>query len=161
MREAASRGFFMGSKAPFGYNRVKVSDGAKERPTLKIDPANAPIVREVFESSSRGNGLKEICRDLNDRGVTNRGRRWRKGGLHYLLTNEAYMGTAAWGKTGKGGKDVAPVRVEGAWEAVVSKELFDKVQQGLRRNSSTRCSRACDAGRQRYSGRRAWGASSS
>ncbi len=35
MREAASRGFFMGPKAPFGYRRVKVNDGAKERPTLE------------------------------------------------------------------------------------------------------------------------------
>ena len=34
MREAASRGFFLGSKAPFGYKRVKVNDGVKERPTL-------------------------------------------------------------------------------------------------------------------------------
>ena len=89
MREAASRGFFLGSKAPFGYIRVKVSDGAKERPTLEIDPATAPVVREIFESSLRGNGLKEICKALNDRGVTNRGKRWYKGGLHYLLTNEA------------------------------------------------------------------------
>ena len=38
MREAASRGFFLGSKAPFGYTRVKVSDGVKERPTLEVDP---------------------------------------------------------------------------------------------------------------------------
>ena len=41
MREAASRGFFLGSKAPFGYIRVKVSDGVKERPTLEVDPATA------------------------------------------------------------------------------------------------------------------------
>ena len=34
MREAASRGFFLASKAPFGHKRVKVSDGVKERPTL-------------------------------------------------------------------------------------------------------------------------------
>ncbi len=27
MREAASRGFFLGSKAPFGYRKIKVSDG--------------------------------------------------------------------------------------------------------------------------------------
>ena len=40
MRESASRGFFLGSKAPFGYVRVKVSDGVKERPTLEVDPAN-------------------------------------------------------------------------------------------------------------------------
>ena len=60
-------------EAPFGYKRVKVNDGAKGRPSLKIDPAIAPIVREVFESSLRRNGPKEICRNLNDRGITNRG----------------------------------------------------------------------------------------
>ena len=42
MREAASRGFLLASNAPFGYRRVKVSDGAKERPTLEVDPATAP-----------------------------------------------------------------------------------------------------------------------
>ena len=47
MREAASRGFFLGSKAPFGYIRVKVNDGAKDRPTLEVDPATAPVVKEI------------------------------------------------------------------------------------------------------------------
>ncbi len=132
MREAASRGFFLGSKAPFGYKRVKANDGAKERPTLEVDPATAPIVKEIFESSLRGNGLKEICRELNDRGITNRGRRWYKGGLYYLLTNEAYTGTAVWGRNSKGEKAQDPVRVEGAWPALVSRELFDAVQQAMR-----------------------------
>ena len=73
MREAASRGYFLGSKAPFVYNRVKVSDGVRERPTLEVDPEAAPIVKEIFESSRRGNGLKEICKDLNGRGITHKG----------------------------------------------------------------------------------------
>ena len=132
MREAASRGFFLGSKAPFGYRRVKVSDGVKERPTLEVDPATAPVVKEIFESSLSGYGLKEICRTLNDRGITNRGKRWYKGGLHYLLTNEAYTGTAVWGRTTKVEKAQDPVRVEGAWLALVSRELFDAVQQAMR-----------------------------
>ena len=132
MREAASRGFFLGSKSPFGYKRVKVSDGAKERPTLEIDPAAAPVVKELFQSSLRGNGLMEICKALNDRGVTNRGKRWYKGGLHYLLTNEAYTGTAVWGRTSKGEKAQDPVRVEGAWPALVSREMFDAVQEAMR-----------------------------
>ena len=132
MREAASRGFFLGSKSPFGYKRVKVSDGAKERPTLEIDPAAAPVVKELFQSSLRGNGLMEICKALNDRGVTNRGKHWYKGGLHYLLTNEAYTGTAVWGRTSKGEKTQDPVRVEGAWPALVSREMFDAVQQAMR-----------------------------
>ena len=132
MREAASRGFFLGSKAPFGYRRVKVSDGMKERPTLEVDPATAPVVKEIFESSLSGYGLKEICRTLNDRGITNRGKRWYKGGLHYLLTNEAYTGTAVWGRTTKVEKAQDPVRVEGAWPALVSRGLFDAVQQAMR-----------------------------
>ena len=114
MREAASRGFFLASNAPFGYKRVKVSDGVKERPTLEVDRATAPVVKEIFESSLRGNGLKEICKALNGRGITNRGKRWNRGGLHYLLTNEAYTGTAVWGRTSKGEKTQDPVRVEGA-----------------------------------------------
>ena len=132
MREAASRGFFLGSKAPYGYKRVKINDGLKERPTLEVDPATAPVVKEIFESSLNGNGLKEICKTLNGRGITNRGKRWYKGGIHYLLSNEAYTGTAVWGKTSKGEKTQEPVRVEGAWPALISRELFDAVQEAMR-----------------------------
>ena len=132
MREAASRGFFLGSKAPFGYTRVKISDGAKERPTLEVDTATAPVVKEIFESSLSGNGLKEICKTLNGRGITNRGKHWNKGGLHYLLTNEAYTGAAVWGRTSKVEKAQEPVRLEGAWPALVSRELFDAVQEAMR-----------------------------
>ena len=126
----------MGSRAPFGYRRVKVSDGGKERPTLEVGLATAPVVKEVFESSLRGNGLKEICRALNDRGVTNRGKRWYKGTLYYLLTNEAYTGTAEWGRSSKGEKAQDPVRVEGSWPALVTRELFNSVQRAMRDRAS-------------------------
>ena len=132
MREAASRGCFLGSKAPYGYHRVKVSDGVKDRPTLEIDPVAAPVVKEIFDSSLRGNGLKEICKELNRRGITHKGRRWQKNVLHYLLTNEAYTGTAVWGLRTREEKAPEPVRVGGAWPALVSREIFDSVQRGLR-----------------------------
>ena len=131
MREAASRGFFLGSKTPFGYNRVRVNDGVRERPTLEVDPVAAPIVKDIFESSLRGNGLKEICKGLNSRGITNKGRRWQKNVVHYLLTNEAYTGTAVWGLKSKDEKAQEPVRVEEAWPALVSRETFDFVRKGL------------------------------
>ncbi len=50
MREAASRGFFLGSKAPLGYRRIKLNVGGKEQPTLEVDPATAPVAKEIFES---------------------------------------------------------------------------------------------------------------
>ena len=96
------------------------------------DVVYTPIDVTSFESSLRGNGLKEICKELNDRGIANRGKRWYKGGLHYLLNNEAYTGTAVWGRTSKGEKAHDPVRVEGAWPALVSRKLFDAVQQAMR-----------------------------
>ena len=48
MREAASRGFFLASNAPFGYRKIKVQDGPKERPSLEIDPTTAPVVKEIL-----------------------------------------------------------------------------------------------------------------
>ena len=132
MREAAGRGFFLGSRPPYGYKRVKVQDGAKERPTLEIDEATSPIVREMFERSARGQGLKEICNDLDERGITKNGKRWQKNMLHYVLINEVYTGTAVWGKTAKEGQTPDPVRVTDAWPAIVSRDLFDVVQTGLR-----------------------------
>ena len=131
MREAASRGFFLASRAPYGFRRIKVQDGAKERPTLEIDPETAPIAREAFELSLRGYGLKDICNQFNERGLTHKGKRWYARRLHYILTNEAYVGTAVWGKTAKEGKTPDPVRVPGAWPAIVSQELFDSVQEAL------------------------------
>ncbi len=49
-----------------------------------------------------------------------------------MLTNEAYTGTAVWGKTAKEGQTPDPVRVQDAWPSIVSRELFDSVQAGLR-----------------------------
>ena len=125
MRETASRGFFLGSKTLFGYKRIQVQDGAKERPTLVPDPAVAPIVKEVFENSLMGNGLKEIRSGhhqqrmelAQDRPLLHADQR----SLHR---------DSVWGRTTRGDKEPDPVRVEGTWE------------RWSRKSYSTRCSRA-------------------
>jgi site-specific DNA recombinase len=38
MRESASRGFYLSSKAPYGYKKIRVKDGNKERTKLEIEP---------------------------------------------------------------------------------------------------------------------------
>ncbi len=48
LRENASRGFFNGSRPPFGYLRKKVKDGDKSRNTLNLDPNQAPIAQRIF-----------------------------------------------------------------------------------------------------------------
>ena len=88
---------FFVSKAPIGYNRIKVSDEGKERPSLEIDAATTPVLKETFGKSQRGSGFKQLSKELSDRGITSRGKRRHQGGLHYLPRNEAHPGTAVWG----------------------------------------------------------------
>ncbi len=69
MRESASRGFWIGSRKPYGYNRVMVQDGAKKRPTLELDPDTSPVVERIFDMAQAGKGMLPIAETLNDEGV--------------------------------------------------------------------------------------------
>ena len=114
MREAASRGFWVGSRTPYGYKRVLVQDGTKKRPKLQPDKATAPVVKRIFELADAGRGMLDITRVLNDEGIaTATGKRWAKTGVHNILTNEVYTGTLVWGANAK--DEAAPVRVEKAF----------------------------------------------
>jgi DNA invertase Pin-like site-specific DNA recombinase len=136
MRESASRGFYPGSPIPYGYMRVKVQDGDTQRTKLDLDPVAAPIVQRVFQECISGKGLLEIARGLNRDGLTTRkGKLWSKTTLHKVLRNEACTGVLIWDRSrkrrGVSGDGLPPVRVEGAWPAVVDKETFDRAQAQL------------------------------
>ncbi len=131
MREAASRGFWMSSEAPLGYNRVMVQDGPKKRPRLELDPDSSRVVRRMFDLSEAGKSTLDIARSLNDEGITSpRGKPWGKTSVHAILINETYTGTLTWGVNAKDGAD--PVRMENAFPAVVDRQQFDRVGKLLR-----------------------------
>ena len=113
MREAASRGFWVSTYAPYGYKKVRVQDGAKERPKLELDPPADAVVRRIFEMTLAGKSVLDIVRVLNEEGIpTRNGGRWLKNTVHGMLTNESYAGTLVWGKRAK--SKAPPVRVDGA-----------------------------------------------
>ena len=128
MREAASRGFWVASRVPYGYNKLMVQDGAKKRPTLEPDPATAPVVKRIFGMAESGKGITDIARTLNDEGIANpTGRLWSKNGVHIILRNETYAGALVWGTKAK--DKAEPVRVEKAFPAIVSKSQFRTGEQ--------------------------------
>ena len=131
MREAASRGFWVASRVPYGYAKRMVQDGAKKRPTLEPDPATAPVVERIFDMAESGRGILDIAQTLNSEGIANpTGRLWSKNGVHIILRNEAYTGTLLWGV---GGKDKAePVRVDKAFPGIVTKAQFKRVNRRMR-----------------------------
>ena len=60
MREAALRGFWVSTYAPYSYRKVSVQDGARKRPKLEPDPATAPVVRRVFDMARNGKSSLDI-----------------------------------------------------------------------------------------------------
>ena len=98
MREAASRGFWVSTYAPYGYKKVQVADGAKKRPRLALNPPADAVVRRIFDMTLQGRTALDITRVLNAEGIpTANGKRWLKTTVHTILTNEAYTGTLVWG----------------------------------------------------------------
>ena len=137
MRESASRGFWVSSYAPFGYNRVMVQDGPKKRPTLEPDPDASRIVKRIFDMAEAGNGMVNITGALNDEGILSpRGKLWGKTSVHAILINEAYTGTLVWGSNSK--DNAEPVRVEKAFPAIVTKVQFRRVSKLMRSRAPKR-----------------------
>ena len=134
MRESASRGFCVSSLTPYGYRKVMVKDGNKERPKLEPEPEKAKIVTRVFKEVLEGKGLTEVAKGLNREGIPGpRAKGWIKTTLYNILTNENYTGTLVWGRSSI--RNLPPIRVENAWPAIVDKSSFDRVQSALKSRS--------------------------
>lgn len=89
------------------------------------DPVTAPIVRRIFEEYAKGERAKDIIDRLNAEGFrTATGRPFSKTSLPLILRNEKYLGTYIY-------KDI---RVENAFPAIVTRDLFDKCQALLTRH---------------------------
>ncbi len=128
MRESVSRGFYISINPPYGYSKIKASDGNKVRTKLELNPAQAPTALRIFKSILAGKGVIEVVRELNSQGIPSpRGRTWTKSTMYTILTNEIYTGTLVWGRNSKRGLE--PVKAEGACPAIIDKKTFDAVQQ--------------------------------
>ena len=130
MREAATRGFWMTTYAPYGYKRVYVQDGIKKRPKLELDPPADAVVRRIFDMVLQGGSILDVTKTLNAEGIpTTNGKKWLKTTIHTMLDHEAYTGALVWGAKAKDG--AAPVRVENAHPAIVSKQDFQRARKLL------------------------------
>lgn len=137
MRESASRGFYLSCRPPYGYRKVRVRDGAKDRVRLELVPCQASIVSSIFSDILNGKGLIEIARALNSKGVASpRGKGWGKTGIRAIVANEVYAGTLVWGRRSKRGLE--PIRVPDACPAIVDRDTFEQAQSALGRRAFAR-----------------------
>jgi hypothetical protein len=128
-RDQAEKGHVAGGKV-LGYKNVDVLvDGKRSHVRREVDPAQADIVRRIFQLCADGKGLKRIVKSLNDAGVVNptgqaRGTRgvelvtksrrlWSATGVRDVLHRELYRGVVVYGKKQGMDRDGRPVRVDG------------------------------------------------
>lgn len=118
LRENALKGKNNGGSIPLGYRL-----GEDHR--LRIDPLTAPVVREIFQRYADGETVREIIEALNERHLlTRKGHEFRMNSFNRLLKNRKYIGEYRY-------KDVV---IPDAIPAIVPKELFERVQERMKKN---------------------------
>lgn len=146
-------GNYIGSVAPFGFNRVKklYPDGKRHYWTLEEHPEEAPFVRNVFNwYCNDGVGVSNICRRLEKLGVEAKSGKvkWTPGAIYNMLANVHYIGYVRWNwrKVVKiiEDQEVKVLRphakvgeyliFDGKHDGLVSEELFETAKQ-IRGNS--------------------------
>ena len=153
---SVKEGNYIGSVAPYGFERTIIEDGKKVCHTLKENKAEADIVRLVFEwYCNEDIGVTAICRRLESMNIKSKGggKIWRSQTIFSMLENVHYIGCVRWNwrKTIKIIEDseIRKLRpkskvdeyliFEGKHDGIVSEELFNKAQEmrGKRHRTKT------------------------
>ena len=143
------QGKFIGCRAPYGYRK-----SPEDKNQLIVDKEASPIVARIFECKAAGMGNGAIARMLNEEGIASpmrykyekgltKNKRyadglWNDNTIAAIILNPVYIGDMEQGiqkeamymgikkhKPEKSGR----IYVAGTHEPVVSRELFDKVQE--------------------------------
>lgn len=114
IKESILKGNFIGGQILYGY---KVEDKK-----ILIDEKTAPAIRYLFEEYANGKSKKQIIKELNEKGYkTNKGKAITYNSFQDNLSNIKYTGMF----------DNGNLQNENYYPAIISKELFDKVQLKL------------------------------
>ncbi|MDQ0418499.1 DNA invertase Pin-like site-specific DNA recombinase [Croceifilum oryzae] len=150
IKRAVMEGNYLGTHPPYGYQIVK----DKKHRTLVPDPEQSLVVKMIFDwytSDIPENrlGTRKIAHKLNNLGYRSyTGKSWNPTCVLVILKNAVYTGRIQWKKqirkkTGNPEKKYAfslqPkdkwIDVEGLHESIISKDLYEKAQEILKKRS--------------------------
>ncbi len=108
-----------------------------------VNEVEANLVRMMFQWACEGVSTYQVAVRLNEVGIpTKRGCKWHPLGVRRILENRAYTGVQFYGenryrKVSGGKREVTPnassevIRIEGFTPAIISKEVFELVQERM------------------------------
>jgi site-specific DNA recombinase len=92
---------YLGSLSSYGYRYVTIDRASGKEGYLVMEPAEAQVVRQVFEWVDReGLSARRVLNRLNQRGIpAQKGAHWAKSSVLRVLHNEMYAGTWHYNKS--------------------------------------------------------------
>lgn len=96
---SVKEGNYVGSVAPYGFDRIEKTDGKKTYHTLIERKDQADVVRMVFNwYCNEDIGVTAICRRLESLNIKTKtgGNRWRSYQIFSMLENVHYIGCVRW-----------------------------------------------------------------
>lgn len=110
LHESRMKGHCIGS-VPYGY--------IKENKKLIVNQEEAEILNRIFNDYASGKTILQICKDLENESITNKGRKFIPEAIRYILKREIYTGICK--INGKVYDKIYP--------PIISKELYNKVME--------------------------------
>jgi DNA invertase Pin-like site-specific DNA recombinase len=157
-------GVVFGRKEMYGYNIVKDDFGFQH---FQIIPDEAEVIKNIFEWFASGEGTHRIARRLEQQGIETKRYKngWSNTVILRILRNEKYVGDLVQGKTytpdplkhkkkyNKGGSRVFTIKDHHPESAIITRELWDKVQKVLGEKTPTEETKAKHSNRYWTSGK--------
>lgn len=122
-KSKAKSGVKGSGETPLGY---KWKHDGVVKPIVVIDETQAELVRLIYEKYLELGSIGKVKNYLNDHEyMTKRGKPFNDMGIRNILTNDFYIGKVSWGS----------LETDGQHEAIIDLDLFEKVQQQIKRNT--------------------------
>lgn len=144
--DSVRQGNYIGSVAPYGFDKTTITDGKKVYHTLKERKDQADIVRLVFQWYCNDDiGVTAICRRLEALGVKTKNgcSIWRSPIIFSMLENVHYIGCVRWNwrktitiiedqeikKLRPKAKVDEYLIFDGKHEGIISEEMFNRAKE--------------------------------
>lgn len=151
---SVAAGNYIGSIAPYGFDKIWITEGKKKCPTLQIKESEATVVRMIFDMYVNQNmGVNNICNKLDEMKIKPpKGEFWSPLALRDMLVNDHYVGKVKWNwkKTIATVENGEVVRrqtkskvgeylvYDGKHEAIITEEIFNAAREKMGSNPRNR-----------------------
>lgn len=126
LRETRIKGNYMGGPINYGYKVVHETTDEQTVAKVAVNEDEAPILLHIFEAYAAGNRIPDIVRELNDRGIKNRGNPFTVNSIYFMLQQKKYTGTyTIHGET-----------FNKIYPAIIPKELYQIVRKRVDANKT-------------------------